>query len=341
MKYIIHVLLAVLIVLPVNALLSADKCLAVETEVQQKAVFKKKPRLALALGGGGIRGAAHIGVLKVFEKEGIPVDYVVGNSMGALVGGLFCAGVPLERIQSVLSDGSMQKAYLPKSLWMRIMVKPILGLFRGNSYAGLISGRKFEKIINSMIPENVKNVEDLKIPFSCIAFNLIDGKTHLLSKGPINKLIRASASIPLLLKPVEIDDGLYLDGGIRNNLPTHEARQSGAPVVVSVEIDSDFSPIPSKNFCSYSKILDRVVNATLDEIDREKVEAADIVIRPKLVNIPLLSKDRQYVNEAVHQGEVAAEAVLPKIKELLKQASDEPVSEKLVRSSVSQTTLKE
>lgn len=280
------------------------------------------PKVALALGGGGVRGAAHIGVLRVLEREGIPIDYVVGNSMGAVVGGLHCAGVPLDKVQSVLSDGSLVSAYLPHFLWCRMLLAPIRNVFylgRKKPYAGLISGEKLKTIIDKLLTNPDIKVQDLKVPFSSIAVNLIDGQAHVLSEGRLDNVLRASATIPLLLQPVPIDGNLYVDGGIRNNLPTGEARHSGADLVISVEIDNDMKPVAAEEFTSYRTVFDRVMNATLEQLDEDKVHGADIVIRPELVNIPILSKDRRFVDEAVSKGEAAAQKVIPRIRERLQQ----------------------
>lgn len=286
--------------------------------------IKKEVKVALALGGGGVRGAAHIGVLRVLEREGIPIDYVVGNSMGAVVGGLYCAGVPLDRVQRIMSDGSLVEAYLPHFLWCRILLKPfsdLLSLGRKKPYAGLVDGRKLKRLIDRLLPDAKMNVEQLHVPFAAIAVSLIDGQAHVLSAGKITDVLRASATIPMLLQPVPIDGHLYVDGGVRNNLPTNEARHSGAKMVISVEIDSDMKPVPADQFKSFQTVFDRVVNATLEQLDEDKIHGADIVIRPALVNVPILSKDKKYVDEAVRQGELAAMKELPRIRQLLSEKS--------------------
>lgn len=280
------------------------------------------PSVALALGGGGVRGAAHIGVLRVLQEEGIPIDYIVGNSMGAVVGGLHSAGVPLNDIQSILADGSFVSAYLPRFLWCRIMLSPLRSLFyigKTKPYAGLVSGDKLKATIDKLLPEPNIRVEELKKPFSCVAVSLIDGQSHVLSTGRLDDLIRASATLPLLLRPVPIGDHLYVDGGVRNNLPTAEARHSGAKVVISVEIDNDLKPVPAEKFTSFRNVFDRVINATIEQLDEDKVNGADIVIHPELINIPILSKDKKYVDEATTAGELAARKALPRILERLQQ----------------------
>jgi NTE family protein len=284
---------------------------------------RQSPEVALALGGGGVRGAAHIGVLKVFREEGIPVDYVVGNSMGSFVGGLYCAGVPLEKIQQILSDGTLVSAYLPRFLWCRVLARPFIGILsmgRKRNYAGLVTGDKLKAIIDKLLPNSDMRVEDLKTPFSCIAVNLIDGQAHLLSKGRMDDIVRASATLPLLLVPVSIDNDLYVDGAVRNNLPTTEARHSGAKLVISVDIDNNIKPIPAAEFRSFRTVFDRVLNLNLEQLDEDNLHGADIVIRPQLIDVPILSKNRKYVDEAVKQGEMAARRALPAIRARLNEA---------------------
>jgi len=283
----------------------------------------QSPKVALALGGGGVRGAAHIGVLRVLLREHIPIDYVVGNSMGAVVGGLYCAGVPLDSIQAILSDGSLVSAYLPHFLWCRILVSPLHHFFavgKDKPYAGLVSGEKLKDIIDDLLPDRNIKVEDFKTPFSCIAVSLLDGQAHVLNVGRADELVRASATLPLLLRPVSIDGNLYIDGAVRNNLPTTEARHSGAEVVISVDIDNNIKTVPASEFRSYRTVLDRVLNVNLEQLDEDKVNGADIVIRPQLINVPILSKHRKYVDEAVKKGEQAALEALPRIRERLRQA---------------------
>lgn len=293
-----------------------------ESQSQQQS-NSQRARVALALGGGGVRGAAHVGALRVLQQEGIPIDYVVGTSMGAVVGGLYSAGVPLEKLQAVLSDGSLVSAYLPHFLWCRIMLLPLTDLFylgREKPYAGFVSGDKLKRLIDKLLPDPNIRVENLKTPFAAIAVSLIDGQAHVLSQGRVDDIVRASATIPMLLRPVPIGDHLYIDGGVRNNLPINEARHSGAKVVISVEIDNDMKPVPPKEFTCFQAVFDRVVNATLEQLDEDKVHGADIVIRPELINIPILSKDKRYVDEAVMQGELATRRELPRIRALLNQA---------------------
>lgn len=283
----------------------------------------RQPMVALALGGGGVRGAAHIGVLRVLIEEGIPIDCIVGNSMGAVVGGLYCADVPLDKIQSILADGSFVNAYLPRFLWCRIMLSPFRNLFyigRNKPYAGLVSGEKLKATIDKLLPVPTIKAKDLKVPFSSIAVSLIDGQAHVLSEGRVDEILQASATLPLLMQPVPIGEHLYVDGGIRNNLPTAEARHSGAKLVISVEIDNDLKPVPAKEFTSFRKVFDRVVNANIEQLDEDKVNGADIVIRPELINIPILSKDKKYVDEATRAGETAARLALPRILERLQQS---------------------
>jgi len=231
----------------------------------------------------------------------------------------------------MMSDGALVQAYLPHFLWCRIMLKPVtdlLYLTRKKPYAGLVDGTKLKKLIDSLLPDPTMKLEHLEKPFSAVAVSLIDGQAHVLSEGSISDVVRASATIPMLLRPVPIAGHLYVDGGVRNNLPTNEARHSGAKIVISVEIDSDMKPVPADQFTSFQTVFDRVVNATLEQLDEDKIHGADIVIRPELVNVPILSKDKRYVEEAVRQGELAALKELPRIRKLLSEKGVSSITRK-------------
>ena len=216
-------------------------------EVPTKAEVKR-PTVAIALGGGGARGAAHIGVLKVLKENNIPVDYIVGNSMGSIVGGLYSAGVPLDQIETMLEDGSLRKSYTPFFIPPKILISPIekLGHPFGskNPYAGLFSGKTFQKYLSSKLPKPDMSVNETKIPFSAVATNLVDGQAYRISDGTtLATAIHASSAISPLLKPVPIGDKVYVDGGVRANLPASSARETGADIVIAVLVDEPLQKI--------------------------------------------------------------------------------------------------
>jgi predicted acylesterase/phospholipase RssA len=278
----------------------------------------KRPTIALALGGGGARGAAHIGVIRVLEQAGIPIDYVVGNSMGAIVGGLYCAGVPLEKITGIMEDGSLRKAYLGK-IPPKILISPLEKLAnpRSKHYAGLFSGKKYGQFLEKILPPDVKNVQDTKIPFSAVALNLLDGKAYRIDDGDLSTAIRASSSISPLLQPVAIGDKVYVDGGVRANLPASAAKDTGANIVIAVLVDEPLRRMPPDHFRHLTGVANRLTDVVLAISDERQLQFADIVINPDCSGIPVIANHPEDAQKAIKAGEDAARKALPEIKKRL------------------------
>jgi len=273
--------------------------------------------MAIAFGGGGARGAAHIGVLRVLEQEKIPIDYIVGNSMGAVIGGAYAAGVPLEKIKMAGMTGEMRKAYLP-GLVSRILLMPFSQLSNKlnieKKYAGLWTGKKFERCLDKLLPKDVPPIECLKIPFSAVATNLLDGNAYRLSEGKLSRAIRASSTISPLLKPVKIGDNLYVDGGIRANLPASAAKDTGADVVIAVLVDEPIRELPDSTFFKYKAVAGRLADIILAVTDEHQLQFADVIINPDVSGIPVLSKKPEDAARAIRAGEEAARKALPAIR---------------------------
>jgi NTE family protein len=275
---------------------------------------KERKTMALAFGGGGARGAAHIGVLRVLEQNHIPIDYIVGNSMGSIIGGSYAAGISTDRLEQLAKDNKMRKAYLP-GVFTRILsmpLTPIVGLFH-KDYAGIWSGKKFQRYLESYLPKDAR-IENTKIPFSAVATNLKDGEAYRLSEGDLATAIRASASISPLLKPVKIGDRLYVDGGVRANLPASAAKDTGADVVVSVLVDEPLHKLPDKTFYHFKGIANRLADVVLAVTDEHQLQFSDVIINPDVSGIPILSKKPEDYEKAIHAGEQAALKALPTIR---------------------------
>lgn len=278
---------------------------------------KERKTMALALGGGGARGAAHIGVLKVLEEEGIPIDYIVGNSMGAIIGGLYSAGVSIDTLEHFGRD--LRRNYLPGKYRyaLKLPIAKLFEKFRANRYAGVCTGKRLEKYIESLIPEQCKEFENLKVPFSAVACNLRDGKAYRISDGHLATAIRASSSIAPILKPVEIGDKLYIDGGVRSNLPCSSARDTGADIVIGVLVDEPLREVPKEKFYKFTGIANRMSDVVLAVVDEHQLQFADIVINPDVSGIPILNTEEDQIALAVREGEKAARKALPQIRKLM------------------------
>ncbi len=282
---------------------------------------KDRPTIALALGGGGIRGASHIGVLRVLQKEGIPIDYIAGCSMGSIVGGLFCAGVPLDDIEKILLDKSFKQAYAPAWTGLSLMVAPFKSF---NSplrpYAGLVTGKYFSAFIDKNLPPDKKLVENTNLPFIAVATNLNDCKAYKLAKGKLADCILASSAMPPVIRPLEIKGNMYIDGGLSSNVPVPAARQFGADIVIAVAVDQIVKTEPTEKFRSIISVGTRMSTALFAVVDEHDAQKADLLITPAVSDIPIFTTKFKYIKPAIQAGEDAAYAALPAIREALKKS---------------------
>ncbi|MBA3994691.1 MAG: hypothetical protein C0469_14330 [Cyanobacteria bacterium DS2.3.42] len=281
-----------------------------------------RARVVLALGGGGTRGCAHIGVLRVLEREGIPIDGIVGTSIGAIVGGLYAAGVKVDEIQHRMLNRSLLKAYQTVPIPVRIAMVPIFfvpRLLGHHPLDGLYKGNRFRNYLNNAVPESDREIETLPIPFVAVASNLLDAKPYSITKGNLGLAIQASSAIPVLRRPVEMNGLLLVDGGLQANLPAKQAKELGADIVIAVNVDEVFSTVSEKQFHRIGSVGKRVINMILAKVDEDQVPAADIVIHPVVNNINLISSKTKDARYAIEQGEAAATAALPAIRERLEK----------------------
>ncbi len=277
--------------------------------------------VALALGGGGTRGVAHIGVLRALSEEGIPIDAIAGTSMGAIVGGLFAAGTPLHEIEKGFRTRKIEKAFDTVPLSVRIALIPIFAIpriFGYRPYDGLYRGGIFANYLNKQLPEGKKNMEDLVHPkFWAIASNLLDGESYVIKSGNIGKALQASSAIPALRRPVEYSDALLVDGGIVANCPVSRAREMGCDFVIAVDVDDQIECVAKDAFRKVGSVPQRCISMNLRTLDWPQISGADAVIHPDLRNIKLLSHQESDVTKALNAGEMAARRAAPIIKKQL------------------------
>lgn len=277
----------------------------------------KKPRVILALGGGGTRGCAHIGVLRVLEKEGIPIDGIVGTSIGAIVGGLYAAGVKTDQIEHRMLNRSLLKAYQTIPIPLRVALIPVFfvpRVFGYRPYDGLYKGNKFRNYLNNAVPEYDRDIEALPVPFVAVASNLLDAKPYAIAKGNLGLAIQASSAIPVLRRPVPMNGLLLVDGGLQANLPVKQAKELGGDIVIAVDVDEQFTNLSEKEFRRIGSVSKRVINMVLSKVDEDQLKAADLVIHPNVNNISLLSTKSKDARRAIEEGEAAARNALPEIR---------------------------
>jgi NTE family protein len=260
-----------------------------------------RKKVALALGGGAARGFAHIGVLKVVEEAQIPVDLVVGTSMGGLVGALYCSGMSLRMMERIAN-------HTKRNLWMDLTF-PVMGL---------VSGEKLEQFVYLLTRR--ANFNELKTPLAVVATDLGNGEKVVITDGPVARAVRATSAIPGIFCPVEYQGKMLVDGSVVERIPVPTAKELGADVVIAVDVGT---------YLGNSKVnhMFDVVTQCLDIMTRDlcryQTERADLVIYPPLQNIAPGHFHRAL--EAIQIGEMAAAAMLPQMKEILyKEGCYEP-----------------
>lgn len=262
---------------------------------------KIRPKIGLALGSGGARGLAHIGVIKVLEQNKIPIDFIAGSSIGAMIGGFYAAGLKISEIEKIALTTDWHKIF---SL-----------LFEPNLKYGLIGGEKVKNFIESYI--NGKKFEECKIPFSAVATDLKTGETVVLNSGEMAPAIRASISIPLVFKPEKINNRILSDGGLSIPIPVEVVRNMGADLVIAVNLDKycyeDRKP-------GWYNIANALLSILRYHLALSNVANADIVVNINIKKYPLWYHFVDVKNKIL-SGEKEMKKMLPKIRELINQKS--------------------
>ncbi|MDH3840140.1 MAG: patatin-like phospholipase family protein, partial [Chromatiales bacterium] len=264
--------------------------------------------IGLVLSGGGARGAAHVGVLKVLEEMRVPVDCIAATSFGAIVGGLYSSGMPVAQIEKTLAeidwsavfDDRLDRDNRPyrrkrdDDLWL---VKGRVGVRDGELRfpTGLIQGQKIRGILSrfTMPVAGVRDFDQLPIPFRAVATDIVSGEEAVLGGGVLADAIHASMAIPAIFAPVEIDGRLLVDGGVSNNLPVTVARAMGAEIIIAVDISTQL--YQREQLDSLLAITDQLSNfLTRRNTERqlERLQDQDILLLPNMGDLTSASFDR-------------------------------------------------
>lgn len=276
-----------------------------------------RPRIGLALGGGGSRGAAHVGVLKVLQEEHIPIDMIAGTSIGSVVGGFYAAGVPVDEMSELFLDNKFTKEFTPMPA-VRFLLEPTelsLRLVGYKPYDGLYRGWMFRRYVNKKIGE--KKIEDLKIPYAAVVTDVVTGKSVRLTNGDIGWAMQASTAVPGLKKPVQIGEHLYCDGGVINNVPVSHVKEMGADFVIAVDIDEYMKDMPLDKFRGLGSMARQALKIQLNAFDESSVKSADAYIHPDTTGIALVSFKKGSGQAGIDAGVAAARAAMPEIKRKL------------------------
>ena len=259
--------------------------------------FHKHKKVGLALGSGSARGFAHIGVIKVLEKNNIPIDYIAGSSIGALVGGLYAATKDIAYIEKLALDTD----------WLQLvkLADPSFG-------SGFIAGEKVKQYIRDALRGTTFST--LKIPFSVVATDIIAGEPVIFHEGDLAEVIRASISIPFIFHTVPDGEKILCDGALSMPVPVPVALQMGADYVIAVDLDSGYfkqgHPKPKDNLMDMGN---NVVMLLSSHLAKENMKKADLILTPSLGDVEWKSfGSRKATADLIARGEKTMEEALPR-----------------------------
>ncbi len=287
----------------------------------------ERPKIGLVLSGGGARGIAHIGVLRVLDSLQVPIDYIVGTSMGSIVGGLYALGYSVGELDSLarsldwpvlFSDTPQRKnlSYLEKWDTERFQLTLTMEKFKIKAPTGLISGQKVSQLLNKLTVSysETADFDQLPIPFRCVAADLISGNEVVLRQGYLAKAIRASMSVPSIFTPVDWGDSLLVDGGIINNLPVDVVQKMGAEFIIAVNVGTPLKPRDE---------IDNVVDVLMQSFgvaarkkEEENLKKADLIITPDLQGYSISDFVNSKIAPMIEKGILAANLHLPELNAL-------------------------
>ncbi|CAM4043691.1 MULTISPECIES: patatin-like phospholipase family protein [Flavobacterium] len=297
---------------------------------QEDSVQKTRPKVGLVLSGGGAKGLAHIGVLKVIDSMGIKIDYIGGTSMGAIIGGLYASGYSAKELDSIfttLDVDALLQDFTPrdsKSFYekrndeMYALTLPF-DKFKVGLPSGLSKGLYNFNLLSrlTMSVNNIHDFNDLPIPFFCIATNIENGKEVVLDKGILPQAMIASGAIPTLYNPIEINGKVLVDGGVVNNYPVELVRKMGADIVIGVDVQDGLKN--REQLQEATDLLVQVSNFSMIEKMEAKRKVTDIYIKPDIRGYNVVSFEKG--KEIIPKGVSAALKFSAELKELVVQKS--------------------
>lgn len=265
-----------------------------------------KTSIGLALGSGGVKGLAHIGVIKTLEKHGIQINFIAGSSIGALVGAHYASYKDSEKLENAAVNFDKSQAFF--------LLDPTL-------HGGIIKGKKVENLVALMLERN--NFENLTIPFAAVATDFVTAQPVVIRRGDLAEAVRASISVPSFFQPVSIEEKLLADGGLSNPIPVDVVREMGAGIVIAVNLDNIYPDKPENidAITSFSRLPIQSINILRYHLAQYAAKTADLVIEPRVYLNGIIGWNDFFntnrVKEIIKKGETAAEETLPKLQELI------------------------
>ncbi len=304
-----------------------------------------RPKVGLVLGGGGAKGAATVGALKYIERSGIPIDYIAGTSIGAIIGGLYSCGYRSEELDSMfrhqdwltlLSDRDTTltgRMFARRDGTTYVFGFPVRRRDRTkkNKSVGLMYGDHVTQLLDSMTQRlDSISFDSLPIPFRCVATDYRNHRKVVLSSGILSQAIRASMAIPGAFKAIEIDSVKLLDGGLTDNLPVDVVRDMGADIVIAIDLtqnkheDEDLDRrLKRRRFRKAKSNLGRILRWATQRPDlplyRENLKHIDVYINPDLKGFSAGSFSEKKVGKMIKKGEEAGAKAMKQLRRIRKR----------------------
>lgn len=317
-------------------LLMGQNTSQMETKVEEweeDVLPKRDSTLAIVLSGGGAKGIAQVGVLRMLEEEGIRPDLITGTSIGSILGGLYAIGYSIEDLEELANsldwayyfDDEIERRYFPiyeRMTAERYQLRFSFDKGKISLPKGVVRGKKIALLLSRLtIPaHNIHNFNDFEIPYRGIATDFETGEAIAFEEGDLADVMRASMSIPSVFVPFEIGDKIFIDGGVTRNLPVEDAIYMDADKIIAIDIGA---PLYNRdNLGSMLDVLDQTSSFRIVESNNEQATLADVVIKPEIADISALSFDQN--DRLMFRGKKATEKMMPEIKKLVTGKTDLP-----------------
>lgn len=264
----------------------------------------KQLKIGLALGSGGPKGLSHIGIIKVLERNNIPIDFIAGSSIGSVIGGFYAYNKDIKKIEEIALSNN----------WRQTL--PLF--FDPSLQQGFVNGRKIKIFIENIISKI--HFKDMQIPLSVIATDIKTGKAVIMDEGEVAMAIRASSSIPLIFKPVKSGGSLLVDGGLSLPVPAEIVRGMGADLVIAVNLDADYFSDTEESSFGFYRVADSSIKLLRYHLASSNVRDADIAISPKIGKVGW----NKFIDSknVISAGEEAMQLSILQLKKLIRNRSN-------------------
>ncbi|MFV0539786.1 MAG: patatin-like phospholipase family protein [Aestuariibaculum sp.] len=288
-------------------------------------------KVGLVLSGGGAKGLAHIGVLKVLDSLGVKVDYVAGTSMGAIIGSLYASGYSGNQLDSIFKTVDFEtlitddiprisQAFSERNNYEKYAISLPFDKFKITLPSALSRGQNTYNLLKRLTlhVNEIKNFEYLPIPFFCVATNVETGEAVYLERGNLAQAVMASGALPSLFQPVKLDGQILIDGGVVNNYPIEELRKKGMDIIIGVDVQSDLAT--RDKLSSAPEVLSQISNFRTNNAMKSKIPKTDIYIKPDIEDYSVISFDAGA--KILKNGEKAALKKIEALKQVAQYKSN-------------------